>query len=204
MTLWAILPVKPLRSGKSRLSKVLSEEERAALNQNLLLNSLNVLSTLDRIDTILVVSRDPAVLTIARDYGAKTVLENGNPELNTALKRASLVAQTYFAQEIMVIPADLPLLKKEDLNRFLEYSGKPPEVLISPDRRNDGTNCLYINPAGLIQFCYGPGSFQKHIELGKRAGARTEIIEIESLGLDLDLPEDLELLKTITQKTGNI
>jgi len=79
MTLWAILPVKPLRSGKSRLSKVLSEEERAALNQNLLQNSLKVLASLELIDTILVVSRDPAVLTIARDYGAKTVLENGNP-----------------------------------------------------------------------------------------------------------------------------
>jgi 2-phospho-L-lactate/phosphoenolpyruvate guanylyltransferase len=203
MTLWAILPVKPLRSGKSRLSKVLSEEERAALNQNLLQNSLKVLASLELIDTILVVSRDPAVLTIARDYGAKTVLENGNPELNTALKRASLVAQTYLAQEIMVIPADLPLLSKEDLTTFLSHAGKPPEVLIAPDRRKDGTNCLYINPAGLIQFSYGPGSFQKHIDLGKKVNARTEIIEMESLGLDLDLPEDLEILKSVTQKSSN-
>lgn len=202
MTLWAILPVKPLRSGKSRLSKVLSEDERAALNQNLLLNSLNVLSTLDQIDTILVVSRDPAVLTIARDYGAKTVLENGNPELNTALKRASLVAQTYLAQEIMVIPADLPLLHKQDLEQFLSHSGKPPEIIIAPDRRQDGTNCLYINPAGLIQFSYGPGSFQKHMVLGSRANARIEVINIVSLALDLDLPEDLELLKSINQETA--
>ena len=203
MTLWAILPVKPLRSGKSRLSKVLSEEERAALNQNLLQNSLKVLASLELIDTILVVSRDPAVLTIARDYGAKTVLENGNPELNTALKRASLVAQTYLAQEIMVIPADLPLLCKEDLTTFLSHSGKPPEILIAPDRRKDGTNCLYLNPAGLIQFSYGPGSFQKHIELGKKVNAHTEIIEMESLGLDLDLPEDLEILKSVTQKSSH-
>lgn len=200
MTLWAILPVKPLRSGKSRLSKVLSEDERAALNKNLLLNSLKVLSSLDLIDTILVVSRDPAVLTIARDYGAKTVLENGNPELNTALKRASLVAQTYLAQEIMVIPADLPLLCKEDLAKFLGHAGKSPEILIAPDRRHDGTNCLYVNPAGLIQFSYGFGSFQKHIELARKVNARIEIIEMESLGLDLDLPEDLEILKSISQK----
>lgn len=203
MTLWAILPVKPLRSGKSRLSKVLSDDERAALNQNLLLNSLTVLSSLEQIDTILVVSRDPAVLTIARDYRAKTVLENGNPELNTALKRASLVAQTYLAQEIMVIPADLPLLQKVDLEQFLDHAGKPPELLIAPDRRKDGTNCLYINPADLIQFCYGPGSFQKHIALGTKANARIEVINNESLALDLDLPEDLELLKSINQAKAN-
>jgi len=36
MTLWAIVPVKPLRRGKSRLSGMLSEDERAHLNEVLL------------------------------------------------------------------------------------------------------------------------------------------------------------------------
>jgi 2-phospho-L-lactate guanylyltransferase len=146
------------------------------------------------------VSRDPAVLTIARDYGAKTVLENGNPELNTALIRASLVAQTYLANEIMIIPADLPLLQKESLENFLSHAGKPPEILIAPDRHHDGTNCLLINPAGLIPFSYGPGSFQKHLTSAGKANARIEIVEMESLGLDLDLPEDLEVLNEINNR----
>lgn len=197
MTLWAIVPVKPLRRGKSRLSPVLSQDERTALNQNMLVNSLKTLASVEEIDTILVVSRDPAVLTIARDYGARTVLEDGNPELNTALRRAAMVAKAYLANEIMVIPADLPLLKKEDLEFVLKYAGKPPEIIIAPDRRHDGTNALYINPAGLIQFSYGPGSFERHLSLAKKVDARVEIIELPSLGLDLDLPEDLELLKTI-------
>jgi 2-phospho-L-lactate guanylyltransferase len=197
MTLWAIVPVKPLRRGKSRLSTVLSQDERTALNQNLLVNSLKTLSSVEEIDTILVVSRDPAALTIAREYGARTVLENGSPELNTALKRAAMVAKTYMANEIMVIPADLPLLKKSDLEFILQHSGKPPEIIIAPDRRRDGTNALYINPAGLIQFSYGPGSFERHLALAGKVNARIEIIEMPSLGLDLDLPEDLELLKTI-------
>jgi 2-phospho-L-lactate guanylyltransferase len=84
MPLWAIVPVNPLRRGKSRLSKVLTEAERTALNQNMLTNTLKVLASVDRIDTIMVVSRDPSALAIARDFGARTVLENGNPELNTA------------------------------------------------------------------------------------------------------------------------
>ncbi len=199
MTLWAIVPVKPLRRGKSRLSSVLSQDERTALNQSLLINSLKTLSSVNAIDTILVVSRDPAVLTIARDYGARTVLEDGSPELNTALRRAALVAKTYLANEIMVIPADLPLLKKSDIEFILSRAGKPPEIIIAPDRRRDGTNALYINPAGLIQFSYGPGSFERHLSLAEKVQARVDIIEISSLGLDLDLPEDLELLKTFTE-----
>lgn len=199
MTLWAIVPVKPLRRGKSRLSSVLSQDERTALNQSLLINSLKTLSSVDAIDTILVVSRDPAALTIARDYGARTVLEDGNPELNTALRRAALVAKTYLANEVMVIPADLPLLKKTDIEFILSFAGKPPEIIIAPDRRRDGTNALYINPAGLIQFSYGPGSFDRHLALAEKVHARVEIIDIPSLGLDLDLPEDLELLKTLTE-----
>ena len=199
MPLWAIVPVKPLRRGKSRLSSVLTEEERTALNQNLLSNTLRTLSAVNRIDTIMVVSRDPGALTLAREYGARTVLENGNPELNTALKRAALVAKTYLANEILIIPADLPLLTELEIEAFLSHTGNPPEVIISPDRRQDGTNMLYLNPPGQIQFHFGSGSFAKHTAEAEKTGARVEIIESPSLALDLDLPEDLELLRGLHQ-----
>lgn len=201
MTLWAIVPVKPLRRGKSRLSSVLNEDERTLLNQNMLVNTVKILSTVKKIDNILVVSRDPAALTLARDFGARTVLEDGNPELNTALSRAALVARNYRANEILILPADLPLLTREEIEDVLEHTGNPPEVIISPDRRRDGTNLLYINPEGLINFLYGIGSFNKHLDLAKKAGARVEIIESTSLGLDLDTPEDLKLLEVLQDKT---
>jgi len=200
MPLWAIVPVKPLRRGKSRLSPLLTEAERTSLNHNLLSNTLRTLSTVNQIDTIMVVSRDPQALALAREYGARTVLENGNPELNSALKRAALVAKTYLANEILIIPADLPLLTDQEVVTFLNHCGNPPEVVISPDRRRDGTNMLYINPAGLIPFNYGIGSFAKHIAEAERIGARVEIVETPSLGLDLDLPEDLELLRIFQEK----
>ncbi|HNW14734.1 MAG TPA: 2-phospho-L-lactate guanylyltransferase [Anaerolineaceae bacterium] len=197
MTLWAIVPVKPLRRGKSRLSTVLSETERTLLNHNLLVSTLKILSSVNRIDQILVVSRDPAALTLAREYDARTVLENGSPELNTALSRAALVAKTYRVNEILILPADLPLLTTKELERVLRLSGNPPEILICPDRRKDGTNLLYINPEGLISFSYGSGSFNKHLELARQSGARVNIISSNSLELDLDTPEDLELMKSI-------
>ena len=85
MTLWAIVPVKPLRRGKSRLAGTLTEDERTALNQDLLEHTLKILSAVKELDQVLVVSRDPQALTVARNHGAKTVQEDGQPHLNTAL-----------------------------------------------------------------------------------------------------------------------
>ena len=202
MTLWAIVPVKPLRRGKSRLSKVLSEDERTNLNKTMLVNTLKTLQKVEQIDTILVVSRDPSALSLARDFNARTVLEDGSPELNTALRRAALVARAYQTQEILVLPADLPLLKPENISDFLDHSGKPPEVIIAPDRRRDGTNALFINPAGLIEFGYGTGSFTVHVQRATQAKARIEVVDSPALSLDLDLPEDLEYLKQIENENS--
>jgi 2-phospho-L-lactate guanylyltransferase len=163
----------------------------------MLINILKTLQRVEEVDTILVVSRDPFALSLARDFKARTVLEDGSPELNTALRRAAMVAQAYQVHEILVLPADLPLIKPEHLKEFINHSGNPPEIVIAPDRRHNGTNALYINPAGLIEFCYGPGSFDIHIKNAKAANARIDIVESPVFGLDLDLPEDLEYLKQL-------
>ncbi|HAD07520.1 MAG TPA: 2-phospho-L-lactate guanylyltransferase [Anaerolineaceae bacterium] len=197
MGLWAIVPVKPLRRGKSRLASVLSEDERALLNFTMLSSTLRTLREVEEIEHILVVSRDPAALSLAREYNARTVQEDGQPELNTALQRATVVAQMYAAQEILILPADLPLLSVNDVKRILQQAKNPPVVVISPDRRNDGTNALYMNPAGVIEYRYGPGSFHQHVEQARAKGVRVEICHLSTLSLDLDLPEDLDLLKQI-------
>jgi len=195
MTLWAIVPVKPLRRGKSRLAGTLSEDERTHLNQLLLEHTLQTLTDLKEIEQILVVSRDPAALALAREHGARTVREtSGSPQLNTALTRATVVAQVYATRGVLVVPADLPLMTREDVLALVERATKPPVVVIAPDRREEGTNALLICPAGLIEYNFGPGSFQRHCERARQAGARLEVVTLPSLGLDLDLPEDLDMV----------
>lgn len=196
MSLWAIIPVKPLRRGKSRLSGVLSEEERTMLNITLLENTLRTLKQVPEIDQILVVSRDTAALALAREFKARTVQE-GKPGLNTALKRATIVASAYSAQDVMILPADLPLINVEDIKTLIGFLNKPPVVVVAPDRRNDGTNALLVSPAGSIEYMYGVGSFKKHVDQAKVKGMRVEICKLQSFELDLDLPEDLELLNQI-------
>lgn len=197
MTLWAIVPVKPLRRGKSRLSGTLSEDERTELNRTLLEHTLTTLSELKEVEQVLVVSRDPHALKIAHQHGARTVREDGQPHLNTALTRASIIAQVYATRSVLILPADLPLVRREDILILLDRAVKPPVVVIAPDRHRRGTNALLISPAGLIDYDFGENSFERHSENARKAGARLEIVELPTLGLDLDLPEDLDLVRTM-------
>jgi 2-phospho-L-lactate/phosphoenolpyruvate guanylyltransferase len=194
MTVWAIVPVKPLRRGKSRLAGLLSEEQRTSLNRYLLEHTLTILNKITGIEHTLVVSRDPAALALTRSMGGRTVLEDGAPQFNTALKRATIVAQAQGARAVLILPADLPLVEPSDLEALLSKGLNPSVVVIAPDRRNDGTNCLFINPAGLIEYGYGPGSFQRHCQRASAAGASLVVVNSERIGLDLDLPEDLEIV----------
>jgi 2-phospho-L-lactate guanylyltransferase len=194
MTLWAIVPVKPLRRGKSRLAGVLTEEERLGLNSQLLVHTVEILREIPEIEHVLVVSRDQAALSLARAHGARTVQENGTPELNVALTRATIVAKRYATRGILIIPSDLPMITKEDVYAMLDLVKDPPVVVVAPDRKKEGTNALLVCPVGLIEYDYGPKSFERHCQHARAAGARLEICELPSLALDMDVPEDLELV----------
>ena len=104
MTLWAIVPVKPLRRGKSRLANVLSFNERTDLNRHLLENTLDTLKGIPEIEQTLVVSRDSEALAMARELGARTVQENKHSDLNIALARATVVARTYATRGVLILP----------------------------------------------------------------------------------------------------
>jgi len=164
MTLWAIVPVKPLRRGKSRLAEVLSQTERTELNRRLLIHTIDTLTTIPEIEHVLVISRDQAALAIARDHGARTVQETGAPKLNIALMRATIVAKNYATRGVLIVPADLPFLTAEDVGTLLSFAKDPPVVVVAPDRHREGTNALLVCPIGIIDYEFGPGSFQHHCE----------------------------------------
>lgn len=194
MTFWAIVPVKPLGRGKSRLAGVLTQEERLDLNSQLLAHTVDILNDIPEIEHVLVVSRDQSALSLARAHGARTVQENGAPELNIALTRATMVAKSYATRGVLIIPSDLPMITKEDVYVMLGRVQDPPVVVVAPDRRKQGTNALLVCPAGLIDYDYGPNSFERHCRGAVEAGARLEVCELPSLALDMDLPEDLDLV----------
>ena len=197
MTFWAILPVKPLRLGKSRLAGVLDENERFRLNQELLENTLQVLTAVPELERVLVISRDPQVLALARDLKACTLQESGTRGLNTALNKATQLARSFAVQSVLAVPADLPLINVADIQELVALAEHPPVVVIAPDRHRRGTNALVVNPLGALRYAFGRDSFRTHCQQALCSEVRLEVAELPRLAVDLDTPDDLEYLRRL-------
>jgi 2-phospho-L-lactate guanylyltransferase len=190
MNLWLLVPVKPFDEGKSRLAGVLPADARAALSQAMLARVLDRAQASGVLAGVLVVSRDPHVLTYARKAGVNIVHETGH-DLNEALTEASEQAVKLGAEAVLVLPADLPLLTTEDVRQLTALGQAATGIVItrSPD---GGTNALLLRPPGVIEFAFGPGSFERHRQAAQLAGAACQVFASPTLALDVDWPEDLQ------------
>jgi 2-phospho-L-lactate/phosphoenolpyruvate guanylyltransferase len=192
MSVWAIIPVKPLNRSKTRLAPVLSPEERQKLAETMFRHVLETVRMTHNILGTLVISRDSRALAIARDYGARTVQESGAPELNGALTRATQVLVRWHVRAILVLPADLPLIAPDDLASMVRMGDADRSVVLATDQHGDGTNAMFMRPPGLIPYAYGIGSFERHYQMAVEAGADVQVYRSDRMMLDVDLPSDLE------------
>ena len=190
MSLWAIIPVKPLKNAKSRLAPALLPSQRFELAQAMFRHVLSVTTTIHEVTGVLVISRDTKALAIAREFGAKTLQEGSFSNLNPALLRATMVVRSWRADAVLVLPADLPFINAEDIRAMIQMA-HGHSLVIATDRSSDGTNALLIRPPGAIEYEYGSGSYQRHIRLAEAAGLHVYVYQSDRLALDIDIPEDL-------------
>jgi 2-phospho-L-lactate guanylyltransferase len=192
MSVWAVIPVKPLNQSKTRLAPVLTPAERQKLAERMFRHVLGTVQMTHNILGTLVISRDSRALAIAREYGARTVQESGAPELNGALTRATQVLVRWHVHAVLVLPADLPLIAPDDLASIVQMGEAERSVVLATDHEGDGTNAMFMRPPGLIPYAYGPGSFERHSQMAVKAGAEVHVYQSERLMLDIDLPSDLK------------
>ncbi len=121
------------------------------------------------------------------------------PELNAALMRATQVISRLNGSAILILPADLPLIVQEDVQGIIHMGQHEPSVVIATDQHQDGTNALLIRPPGLFDYAYGPGSFRRHIDKAREAGAEVHVYQSERLSLDIDMPSDLKFYTELSQ-----
>jgi len=192
MSLWAIVPVKPLNRAKSRLAEALLPAQREQLATSLLMRTVGLLLPLPTVQGVLVISRDTKALAMVRDLGAQTLQESGAPELNAALYRATQALPAFGADAALVVPADLPLLAPEDIENVVNLGRAHHSVVIAPDRHEQGTNLLLVRPPGLIPYSFGVSSFAEHQRFAREAGAGVYTYRSPRTGLDLDTADDLQ------------
>lgn len=204
MSLWVIVPVKPLKRAKSRLAEVLAPETRYRFAETMLRHVLTVTVQVPQVTGTLVISRDTKALSIARELGAKTIQESSSSDLNPALNRATEVIRAWGGNATLILPADLPFLKVTDLSAIAEMGLMNMSVVLAPDHQYDGTNAMLTRPTGLIGYQYGDGSFDLHRLAAEQIGATVKIYESETLNLDIDVPSDLEKYNALVERDGFI
>jgi 2-phospho-L-lactate guanylyltransferase len=106
--------------------------------------------------------------------------------------RATQVVASWGCNAVLVLPADLPMVRREDIAAIIERGQHLMSVVLTTDSARDGTNALFMRPPGLIPYTFGPGSFDRHLQFAREAGAEVSVYESLHLSLDIDLPQDLE------------
>jgi len=192
MPTYAIVPVKQLHESKRRLAHLLDAGQRAELIGRFLDNLLLVLNATPGIDRVLVVTCDPAVVALARGHGAEVLLELEADGLNAAAVRGVAWADGAGATAALLLPADLPFARVEDIAAMLQpLTGYPrPLMAICGDEADEGTNALLLAPPGDFAFHYGPGSFAAHLAEAERRGRASHILRAPGLRFDLDTESD--------------
>src|SRR5437588_3313088 len=180
------VPVKSLSRAKSRLSRVLTPLERAALTLAMLEDVLDAALSVPGWETW-VVSPDEAALEIAADRGAKPFAEE-KPPLAAAVRQVEVQAMEREADALAVLLADLPLLTGDSLQRALTTLGS---VVLAPSEADGGTNLLLRRPPRAIGARFGRDSFARHRAGAEARGLPAAVVTSTELTVDLDVPEDI-------------
>jgi coenzyme F420-0:L-glutamate ligase / coenzyme F420-1:gamma-L-glutamate ligase len=191
MTLFAVVPVKDLTGTKSRLKPILNAPGRAGLTIYMMNNVLTALKGAG-VEHACVVSQDRTVLSLAEEAGAEPLLEEGSG-LNPALEQARKWAVERRATSLLVLPADLPLLRAPDVGAVLEAAEEVegPLAVVCPDATGTGTNALLLRPPDALPFLFGPDSFDAHLSAAHEQGLSTRTCRRTRLAFDLDTADDL-------------
>jgi 2-phospho-L-lactate guanylyltransferase len=194
MATLAVLPIKSFPDAKRRLRHHLSPGDRRALVEAMFCDVLVALRRAGGIERIVVVSGDRAAQQIAAGYGASVVSddERGHSHAAAVGVRA---ARELEAERALLVPGDCPAMSSAELDALIARPAGPRSALIVPDRHGTGTNALLITPPDALDPSFGPGSRKRHELTAAEHGIEAEVVEVPSLALDVDTPDDLETLQ---------
>jgi 2-phospho-L-lactate/phosphoenolpyruvate guanylyltransferase len=182
----AILPVKTFGRAKQRLGRAFSD--RPALAAAMVADVLETLTSLPALHEVIVVTAEPDAAELARRAGARVV----NDPVEAGQSAAVLLGiAAAVADRVLLVPGDCPSLDAGELTALLAHT---EPVVIVPDRHGQGTNALLLTPPDVMAPAFGEGSFARHAALAAAAGATLRVVDVPSLGLDIDTAEDLAAL----------
>ena len=193
---WAVLPVKPLRGALRRLTPALAGPVRRELQVAMLADVLAACAGARRLAGVMVVTSDPAAQGMAEAIaGARVVPDHEPPRgMNAAVVRGLEAVAAAGADGALVLTADLPLARSDDLDAVVAASAdRPggPSVTVAPSWDGTGTNAMLLRPPGALTPRLGVDSLTRHLAQAERRGIPVTRLDLPTLALDIDTPRDL-------------
>jgi 2-phospho-L-lactate/phosphoenolpyruvate guanylyltransferase len=188
----AVLPVKRFDAAKQRLAEGVTAGDRRALAGAMVADVLDALAAVRGLEAVLVVTAEPLAATLAEELDMPVIDDPEQAGQSAAAARGVAAAAAGGAERALLVPGDCPALDPAEVEALL---ARPESAVIVPDRHGTGTNALLLSPPDLFAPAFGPGSFERHSELARRAGARPAVATPASLTLDVDTPGDLAALR---------
>lgn len=183
----AVVPLKAIPDAKTRMAPALSAPQRRLLLHRTFERVVEALLGAVAVTAVLVVVGDAEGASWAAAHGLTAEPDAGGG-LNAALAAAD---RRLGAGATLVVPADLPLVTADDVDRVIAALPGVPGVVVVPTA-DGGTGALLRAPGGVIPPLFGAGSAARHVAAATDAGVACRVLEVAGLALDLDRPADLD------------
>ncbi len=202
MKLGIVVPVKSPRRAKHRLEALMNAQERATLAITMARDVMGVVAQLNEYGR-LVVSDDPDVLKMARDYGLDALEDRRLQGQSAAVAQGFAAAWERGYAAALTIPGDVPGVSVDEIRELCTYRPEL-EVLLARDRQRIGTNGLRLIPPHAIALRFGEDSYNLHRDEAVRANRSFETHDLEGLGCDLDRPEDVMAFERLNRDCATL
>src|SRR5687767_8534391 len=187
----AVIPMKNLHFAKSRLSTILTLQQRKNLAFFLLNTTIKTLKESQLIYEIIVVSSDKTIEKFSLENSLKFIKDYDNGVNNSVILADHYCIDNDIDANI-VIPHDLPFISAKEIDQICTISEKYPKcIIICPSKRFDGTNILFRKPPNVIKTFYDDNSYMNHLKEAQKFKIPIESLDIVKLRFDLDTKEDL-------------
>jgi len=187
----ALIPVRSIAGAKQRLAGWLDDARREALALAMLEDMIAALRASTRLDRIVVVSSDAALLGHARRCGAETLEEGPARGLNGAVRFAAAELERAGVTRLLTIPGDVPLLDPFEIDALFEVDGARYPVIAVPSSSTTGTNALVTSPPTVIDFRFEGESLAAYRTECRTRAVELLILALEGFAIDIDTPADL-------------
>jgi len=189
-----LLPVKDLNNAKKRLMGVLTPEERFALAEAMLADTIRAVRGVELAEKIFVVTNYEPAMRVAQENGWEILREERQISESDSVDAASRICEDRGVTALLRVPLDVPLVQSSDIDELLAVQCEEPALVIVPSRDGLGTNAILRMPPALFPSHFGEGSYAKHVGEAERVGARVILRRNTRLEMDVDDEADLRAL----------